>query len=406
MCECCGALHWHDERIKNKSKSTPHFGMFCLQGQVKLPPLPAPAILQNLLCGNNPLSKAFLQDIRQYNAALAFTSLAVKVDEAITNSSGPYCFRVSGELHHRMGSLLPQEEGKLSYAQLYIHDPAEALSMRNHRNPNLNSEIMSQLQDLMQDVNPYVALYQHAYLIMKDKPHEEYPNIEVRLHVGDGTDGRQYNLPTVDELAAIIPGDGSEPVKNDRDIVLHMHDDSLKHISQLHPSYQPLHYVLLFPHGELGWNIHMLLEETETSEHREQKKITQHMYYAYRLQDRPTIEPNAPLYRGERLYHQYIVDAWASIEQSNLNWVRHNQKTIHADLYKGVVDAATNADGLEDSGQRIVLPSSHTGSSHAMYQLYQDSMAICRALQKPDIFLTETRYLSYNDSKPTVARNC
>ncbi len=229
--------------------------------QIKLPPLlPAPAILQNLLCGNNPLSKAFLQDIRQYNAALAFTSLAVKVDEAITNSSGPYCFRVSGKLHHRMGSLLPQKEGKLSYAQLYIHDPAEALSMRNHRNPNLNPEIMSQLQDLMQDVNPYVALYRHAYLIMKDKPREEYPNIEVRLHVGDGTDGRRYNLPTVDELAAIIPGDGSEPVKNDRDIVLHMHDDSLKRISQLHPSYQPLHYVLLFPHGELGWNIHMLLE--------------------------------------------------------------------------------------------------------------------------------------------------
>ncbi|SJL15974.1 uncharacterized protein ARMOST_19487 [Armillaria ostoyae] len=180
ICECCGALHWHDEQIKNKSKATPHFGMCCLQGQVKLPPLlPAPAILQNLLCGDNPLSKAFLQDIRQYNAALAFTSIAVKVDEAITNSSGPYCFRVSGKLHHQMGSLLAEEGEDLSYAQLYIHDPAEALSMHNRCNPNLNPEIMSQLQDLMQDVNPYVALYPHAYLIMKDKPHEEYPNIEV-----------------------------------------------------------------------------------------------------------------------------------------------------------------------------------------------------------------------------------
>ncbi len=54
------------------------------------------------------------------------------------------------------------------------------------------------------------------------------------------------------------------------------------------------------------------------------------------------------------------------------------------------MDAATNANGLEDSGQCIVLPSSHTGSPHAMYELYQDSMAICRALQKPDIFLTMT----------------
>ena len=50
----------------------------------------------------------------------------------------------------------------------------------------------------------------------------------------------------------------------------------------------------------------------------------------------------------------------------------------------------TNADGLENSGQHIVLPSSHAGSPRAMYQLYQDSMAICRALQKPDIFLTMT----------------
>ncbi len=74
---------------------------------------------------------------------------------------------------------------------------------------------MSQLQDLMQDVNPYIALYQHAYLIMKDKPHEEYPNIKVQLHVGDGTDGQWYNIPKVDELAAIISGDGSEPVQND-----------------------------------------------------------------------------------------------------------------------------------------------------------------------------------------------
>ncbi len=39
-------------------------------------------------------------------------------------------------------------------------------------------------------MNLYVALYHHAYLIIKNKPHEMYPNIEVWLHVGDGTDGQ------------------------------------------------------------------------------------------------------------------------------------------------------------------------------------------------------------------------
>ncbi len=78
-----------------------------------------------------------------------FTSVAVKVDEAVTNSSGPYSFRISGELHHRMGSLLPGENQKMSYAQLYIHDPMEALEMCNHHNPNLKPEIMSALQGLL-----------------------------------------------------------------------------------------------------------------------------------------------------------------------------------------------------------------------------------------------------------------
>ncbi len=31
------------------------------------------------------------------------------------------------------------------------------------------------------------------------------------------------------------------------------------------------------------------------------------------------LKPNTSLYRGGPLYQQYIVDAWASIKQSNLN---------------------------------------------------------------------------------------
>ena len=37
-----------------------------------------------------------------------------------------------------------------------------------------------------------------------------------------------------------------------------------------------------------------------------------------------------------------------------------------------------------------ILPSTHIGSERNMLQLYQDSMAICRAFHKPDIFLTMT----------------
>ena len=60
----------------------------------------------------------------------AFASLGVKIDNAITNAPGPYCFRISGELHHLSGSLLPEAGENESYAQIYIHDPADQLDMR------------------------------------------------------------------------------------------------------------------------------------------------------------------------------------------------------------------------------------------------------------------------------------
>jgi hypothetical protein len=103
------------------------------------------------------------------------------------------------------------------------------------------------------------------------------------------------------------------------------------------------------------------------------------------------MEPS-DLFRGGRLLQQYIVDAWASIEESNLYWIRHNQKTIRADLYDGLRDAlrgVENAD-MRQMGKRIVLPSTHAGSTRHMYQLFQDSMAIARHCGKPDVFLTMT----------------
>ena len=77
-----------------------------------------------------------------------------------------------------------------------------------------------------------------------------------------------------------------------------------------------------------------------------------------------------------------------------LNWVRFHQKELRADIYQGLRDAAAGDRdenfNLAEHGQRIILPSTHIGSERNMLQLYQDSMAICRAFRKPDIFLTMT----------------
>jgi hypothetical protein len=99
-----------------------------------------------------------------------------------------------------------------------------------------------------------VPLYKQAYEIMHDSPAELQQNLQMAIVLQQGEDRRRYNLPTVDEVAAIIPGTGEEDVDCNRDIVLRYKHGGLRNITYLHPLYAPLHYVLLFPNGDQGWH--------------------------------------------------------------------------------------------------------------------------------------------------------
>ena len=363
-----------------------------MQGQVQLPALKEPPrYLRELLCGIDPLSKTFKDNIRQYNAAFAFTSLGVKIDQAITNAPGPYSFRISGELHHHHGALIPEQAGQECYAQIYIHDEEEQRGIHLRRNPNLNPTIMTNLQAMLHENHPYVLLYKYAHQIMMEQPLEHRQTVRARLRADVAQDRNRYNLPTADEVSVIIPGDGSEEVSEHRDVIVRLHGGALHRISHLNPAYSPLHYTLLFPHGDHGWHKDIPSHPGPMGQIRSQN-VSQRCYYAYRLHYRPGIQP--ALFRGGKLLQQYIVDAWASTEQSNLNWVRTHQKQLRADVYQGLRDLARgdraeNMD-LANHGQRIILPSTHIGSERHMLQLFQDSMAICREFRKPDLFITMT----------------
>jgi len=254
LCEYCNALHFSAERLSNSTVNSPKFGMCCLSGQVQLPPFPpAPRDLRDLFDGTSPHSLECKTNIRQYNSAFAFTSLGVKVDQSVTVGSGPYSFWISGELHHLSGALLPPPGNAPVFAQIYIHDPLEQLAQREQNNRNLNFAVMNIIQGVLNDNHPYVQLYRHAYEVLREKPPEEHHTVAIRLRAERNQDLRRYNLPTAnDEVAAIIPGDGSENHSDHHDIILRMRAGGLRRISHLHPSYFTLHYVLLFPHGEDG----------------------------------------------------------------------------------------------------------------------------------------------------------
>ena len=144
---------------------------------------------------------------------------------------------------------------------------------------------------MLHEVNPYVMLYKQAFLIMNEKPQEEHHRLAVRLHMDKDADRRRHNLPVVEEIAAVIPGDGSEERSEHRDVVLCLQGGGLMQISHLHPSYTPLHYVMLFPRGEEGW--HPDLQMTLAAGQRARSaKMSQRCQYAnclhYRLTEAST----------------------------------------------------------------------------------------------------------------------
>ena len=107
-CTFCCALLWLDERLSNSSKRNPRFSLCCYQGKVKPPYLnPIPPELHQLLTSKESIERHFRDHIRNYNQALAFTSVGRYVNNTLNNGGGPYSFGLYGELIYRAGSLLP-----------------------------------------------------------------------------------------------------------------------------------------------------------------------------------------------------------------------------------------------------------------------------------------------------------
>lgn len=396
VCSCCQGLHWSDERLTSSSNRNPVFGSCCLKGKVNLPLLqdPPQRLRQFFECDSDQ-AKEFRRNIRRYNAAFAFTSVGTSNSNTHVAGNGPYVFKFHGELRHLSGSLLPTVGETAKYAQLYFIDTTEAINIRMERNPECTETTMLEIQELLRTHHAFHGHYKQAYQILMEFEQQQQlqpqcgrriPNVVAHLHFEGQMDRRRYNLPAGSEIAVLIPGEEDRP-QGTRDIVLRLRGEGhfLERINECHPAYLPLHYVVLFPFGELGWHEDLTHSNGEG-------RLTQREYFAFRLFPRST--EYSTILRGGKLFQQFIVDAWAATEQNRLGYIRMNQSDLRADLYQGLADAL-QGDGernmnLENLGRRVILPSSHIGSARNMFELFQDSMAITRFFQHPDIFGTMT----------------
>jgi hypothetical protein len=238
-------------------------------------------------------------------------------------------------------------------------------------------------------------------------------DLKLHLNASRTKDACRYNVSTANEVAALMVGDGSKAVDK-RDVVIAQQAGPFQRISELHVGYMALHYPLLFPYGEDGWHSNIPLngvvvqdvdadlDEDHAKESKHQKKhrnVTMAEFYGYRLQHQDT--DGIALLRGGRLRQQYIVDAYAVVEQNRLRYLCLNKKKLCVDLYQSLQDAIATGDiNATTIGQRTILPFSFTRGPRHMVQNYQEPMAICRWACCPNAFVTFT----YNPQWPEIKK--
>lgn len=243
----------------------------------------------------------------------------------------------------------------LSYAQLYIYDAQNELSNRLRFAPQLNREVTERLQVMLHRVNPFVRLFRTGAERLLANP---ALNLRVVFRDPDRRHNRTYNRPTANEVGGIIVDDGTSET-HERDIIIERRGAPFpERISYMHDSYMPLQYPLLFPRGDLGWhnglrltgpNAHVTRRSRQDDEDGSDDdedggddveraaegsgSLTLMRWFAYRLFERPG--DGVSLRYGSRLFQQWLVDAYACIEQSRLLFIRLHQKQIRAELYSG-----------------------------------------------------------------------
>ncbi|XP_072073467.1 uncharacterized protein [Arachis hypogaea] len=259
-------------------------------GKVQLPFLQRPPqLLQGLISGADQRSKHFKNNIRTYNSMFCFTSLGGKIETSINDGTGPPQFIVSGQNYHRIGSLVPIEGQRPKFAQLYIYDTENEVSNRieifssRTNNNNIDQSLVLDLKDIIDQHN----VLAHTFRIVRNYLNQgDIANIRLRLYRKRSKDARVYNLPSSNEVAALIVGD--------------------------------------FNSGDAGHGYQEdipLRESHRVDENRKRQCVSLREFIAFRIQERKV--EYATIVNGGRLFQQFLV---------------------RSDIYKGIQDAVVKGE--------------------------------------------------------------
>jgi hypothetical protein len=388
-CPKCSALMFMDECINAKDVikkgKSPEFMMCCSNGAVHVPQSPR-------------ISQEFMDTVLNH-AGNHLPVLNAKVAFAGVNSYKAECpgkqygFKILGPYDRIICTNLMASP---TFAGIYIYDADEQIRMRNAMQCKLPVDeiislpILSLVTRYLMDNNPYAVTLRLA------AAHQHQPVTllsSVMYHM-------KSPLSQGGEVAALFPMDGISrshfavtTLKGNRiqdcdPIVLHFDEPSIQSPTQRidydHASYDALRFPILFPTGVYGWN------RSFQSVGRD-RRVSMREYYSYMLQDRPY--ENNLLMQGKRLLQEYIVDAAAKIEDSEMKFQASHQKELRADSYDKIKRAQqegyTGTLGRSFSKPQVLSKSIRSSPAQKAAK-YKDFVAAFRYHGGVDAFVTIT----------------
>lgn len=230
----------------------------------------------------------FRENIRAYNSIFAFTSIGGNIDHRVNNGTGPYVYCISGQNHHKIGSLLLVDGITPKFAQLYIYDTINKVPNRmrtlsgDNRSSRLDSNIVSELLHMLDEHNGLAKMFRMARDRFQDM---NFAPVRLRLIATQTKDPTMYNLPSAFKVAALIVRDLNN-TNFTRDIVIEHKSSGLQRINEIHPSFMAMQYPVLFPYGEDGFQIGIRYTINEGRRQTLRSRVTMREYYAYRIQQR------------------------------------------------------------------------------------------------------------------------
>ena len=238
---------------------------------------------------------------------------------------------------------------------------------------------------MLNAVNPYVKEFRSARDRFREHPEETF---HMRIVSDQFKDGRTYNTPTASEIAALIPGDFNLDMDK-RDIVLQKHSGKLMRISEIHAAYLALQYPLIFIYGEVGYRLGINKGVTEATKKQKRQTISMRQFFAFRLHERKN--ESHTLLLSRRLFQQFLVDAYTTIESNRLRYLKFNQASLRSDSFDSLKESASaGATDMHEQGREYVIPATFTGGPRYMKNNYLAAMAICKHFGFPDLFITFT----------------